>query len=127
MTTLNELSAQWFECKRMEQEFNRKRIEVEKAICELAKEELPEQGTVAFGSLKISTGYTRSWDSEILTNIYRNKPEVFPFKVEWKEDRRTMQKLEQENPELANVFAAALTIKERKPSFVYIGDQDVNE
>ena len=121
---IEDLAAKWLALKRQEQEANRQRLAIEKTMCELAKEQLPKQGTVTLGNVKVSTGYNRSWDSKTLTDIYRTKPVAFPFLIEWKEDRRMMQKLESESPELAEIFISALTIKEKKPTFVYIGESD---
>jgi hypothetical protein len=115
--TVETLSAQWVECKRLEAEANQRRLEIEKEICELAKNNMPAQGTVKLGGLKITTGFDRKWDTEVLTDIYRTRPPVFPFKVSWKEDRRTTSKLEIEQAEVMSMFMPALTIKEKKPSF----------
>lgn len=119
--TLEELSSKWLEYKQLEAEANRKRLEIEKSICEFAKNEIPAQGTATVGCLKVTTGFDRKWDVEILTQIYRTKPPVFPFKVDWKEDRRTSAKLEVEQPDIMAIFAPALTIREKKPSFSPVG------
>lgn len=114
---IEELSAEWAKYKRMEAEANRKRLEIEQKICTHAKEHIPAQGSAKIGCIKVTTGFDRKWDAEILTQIYRTKPPVFPFAVNWKEDRRLTSKLESEQAEVMAMFMPALTIKEKKPYF----------
>jgi hypothetical protein len=115
--TIEALSSAWVECKRQEEEANRKRLEIEQELCQLARREIPAQGSATLGSVKVTTGFDRKWDVEVLTQIYRTKPPVFPFKVSWKEDRRATSKLEIEHAEVMAVFMPALTIREKKPYF----------
>lgn len=116
------LCDEWLASKRIEAEANARRLEIEKEICTIARGELPSEGTAKLGKLKVATGFTRSWDTDQLTQIYRNKPPIFPFKVDWKEDRRLTSKLEDTQPEVMALFATALTIKEKKPSFTFVGE-----
>lgn len=118
VTTLCE---EWIQYKIQETEANKRRLEIEQQICQLAKEALPTQGTATLGNVKVTTGFTRTWDATRLTAIYRNKPPVFPFKIDWKENRRLTTELETSQPEVMSLYADALTIKEKKPSFAYIG------
>jgi hypothetical protein len=115
--SIEDLSSEWARYKRLEAEANLRRLEVEQELCRLARDEIPMQGTARLGCVKVTTGFDRKWDAEILTDIYRTKPPVFPFKVNWKEDRKTTSKLEVEHAELMAMFMPALTIKEKKPSF----------
>lgn len=116
------LCQEWIASKNQEKLANAKRIEIENKLIQLAKSDIPTEGSAKLGDLKVSTGFTRTWDTDILTQIYRKKPEVFPFKVEWKEDRRLTSKLESNSPEIMAIYAEALTIKTRKPSFSLIGE-----
>lgn len=121
--TLEGLTSKWLEYKQLEAEANRKRLEVEQEICQLAKENIPAQGTATLGSIKITTGFDRKWDVEILTQIYKKTPPAFPFKIDWKEDRNKSKKLEVDKPEIMALFVPALTIREKKPAFAYAGDK----
>jgi len=115
--TIESLCQEWIAFKEAEAQANASRLQIEKEIIELSKADLPSEGTARVGNLKVSTGFTRTWSTPRLTEIYRLKPQVFPFKIDWKEDRRQSSKIEATDPSLMAIFADALTIKEKKPAF----------
>lgn len=78
---------------------------------------LRDEGTHHVGRVKVVTGLTRKWDQPKLVALASEIDETFwPFKVEWKEDRRAMRVFEERFPELANKIGKALTLTPRKPT-----------
>ncbi len=120
---LSELIQQLGEAKAAETVANAHRLSLETAILnhpDVAKK-LKMEGTTHFKGtgLSITTGFTRSWDTEKLLNLSVSiREEFFPFKQSLTEDRKAAKEIEAEYPDLWSQLASALTLKPKKPSFV---------
>ena len=77
---------------------------------------IKDEGTLTIGPVKVVTGYTRAWDQAELEQLAKvTRPEYFPFKTEYKEDRRASRTYEERFPDLYEDFRKALTLKPKKP------------
>ena len=113
---LEDLIAAWRGCKASERQYQQDRLAIEERICSLV--ELKQEGTNRVGDLTITTGLTRSWDQAKLAEVAsRVTGEYFPFKVEYKEDRKFSKSVEERFPDLWREIQPALTLKPKKPSF----------
>lgn len=83
------------------------------------KDNIVDKGTNTFGDVKIVTGYNDSWDQDMLAEIHStlDRPEIFPFKSEFKLDRKRYDALETFDGALYKRINSALTLKPKKPSF----------
>jgi len=104
----------------------KERIAIEKQIVDLLRDELKDQGTTNLHGLKIVTGYNRKWSQEQLRQLVDQgiPPKLFPFKVEYKEDRKLSNYIENNEPEVWEVIAKALTLTPKKPSVSIIGTKN---
>lgn len=81
------------------------------------KEEGTTSCTTAAGKLSVTTGFTRAWDQAELDRLAKMvSPEFWPFKAEWKEDRKASRTFEERWPDLWAELRQALTLKPRKPT-----------
>ncbi len=119
-----DLFAQWNAYKLAEKDANEKRLAVEALILKKYKKKISAEGTTHLDGVSIVTGYDRKWDQKKLEAIKKklgNKS--FPFKTEYKEVRAESKVLEEaEDKGEWEVFADALTIKPKKPSFKSNGE-----
>lgn len=114
--TFVQLKDAWSEQKALEKEANEKRLAIEKQILDLV--ECKPEGSNKFDNLTITTGFSRDWDQEALSLMSAEiLPEYFPFKTEFKEDRKGSKFVEERFPELWDKIKTALTTKPKKPSF----------
>lgn len=91
--------------------------DAESAVLDLVNGSLKDEGTTRLGDLKVVTGYTRKWDQGKLANLIHDiRAEYFPFRVEYKEDRKASKVLAERFPELWQTLSPALTLTPRKPS-----------
>ena len=82
----------------------------------LFRSRLPHEGTVNFDSLKVATGFTRKWNHEALGVVAAKiRGEFWPFRVEYKEDRKASRMVEERFPGLWDDIRPALTLTPKKP------------
>lgn len=119
-TPITQLIAQWHATKKMEDSAKKERLRIEKEIEQHQDVMLSDEGITTLDNLKISTGYNRSWDQDRLREISEGiNDEFFPFKTEFKEDRKASKVVEDRFPDLWDTIRAALTLKPKKPSFTW--------
>lgn len=115
------LIEEWKNAKAQESLWNAKRIELESQIYETHAKEIPEKGTYTTPEgMKITTGFTESWDDTELNTAYQQWPVetvVFPFSTTWKPDSKAIKVLRDSIPNLYRIIEPALTLKPKKPSF----------
>lgn len=120
LPTLEQLRQQLREAKAAEAEATLQRIGIEEAILHhpRVESELSDEGTVTIdGVIKVATGYTRKWDQQQLSKFYQQvEPAYWPFKTEFKEDRKAARVVEERFPELWDRLRQALTLTPRKPT-----------
>lgn len=120
--SVDELVALWKAAKEKEVGAIEYRREIEEAIA--AQVDLKPEGVTRIGALAVDCGYARKWDNDGLTLLKEGFPfELWPFKTEWKEDRKGTRWIETNAPELWRQIEPALTIKDRKPSFSWKGEK----
>jgi len=123
--TLAELRSQLAQAKADEEAAKKLRLEVEEQIlaCPEVRSALKDEGTTRFKrvGLKVETGFTRGWDQAQLEALYPQvDPHFWPFKAEWKEDRKASRTYEERFPDLWALLRAALTLKPKKASLSLI-------
>ena len=115
-TYLDELIMAWKEAKAQEKAANAMRIEVENKINEHFG--IQTAGMLKLDGITVSYGLDRKWDQAKLTELKQGiKHEYWPFKIEWKEDKKASDTIAERFPELWNEIQTALTTKPKKPSF----------
>ncbi len=122
--TIEQLRKRLSVVKATEEAAKKERLTIEREIIGLLADELKEQGTTNIHGLKIVTGYTRKWDQAELQGLVERgiPPKLFPFKVEYKEDKKMSDYLANNEPDVWEKIAKALTLTPRKPS-VSIAEQ----
>lgn len=119
LPTLAYLAGKLAAAKREEAAARTARIAVEEEILAhpAIKLQLRDEGTVTAEGVKVTTKLARSWDQEMLAELAKTfDPAWFPFRAEWKEDRRASRVLEERFPDLARELGQALTLKPAKPA-----------
>lgn len=114
------LTLQWEAAYRKKKYAEAELLDIEVAIYELVKKELPAKGTYHTGTgMKIVTGMTEIWDQEAVDAIAVkwDKDYKFPFKTEYKPDAKAIGYIRENVPSLWKTIHHALTTKEKKPSF----------
>lgn len=87
--------------------------------------ELVDEGTVTVGDVKVTTKLSRSWDQSALAAIQsRIDPAYWPFKTEFKEDRRASRVFEERFGLLWAELRQALTLKPAKPAVALVGEKE---
>lgn len=123
MPTLDTLAERLAVARQAESAARDRRIELEQMICthpDVAPQ-LTDEGTVTVGTLKVRTGFTRSWDQKALDAISVDVAEEYwPFKAEWKEDRKAARVIEERFPDLWEAIRGALTLKPSKPAVTIV-------
>jgi hypothetical protein len=115
--TLDALKKSWLKAKADEREANERRVAIEKRMLSMLGSLVPQEGTFNQDGLTISTGYTRKWDQTKLTTLaVCIDPSYWPFKTEWREDRKASRVFEERFPDLWKHVSSALTLTEKKPS-----------
>lgn len=120
LPTIEVLAARLTAAKAAETAATEARLAVEAEIlAHPAAREVPDEGTTTLGDrIKVTTGYTRSWDQAALAELASTIDEAYwPFKTELKEDRKASKVIEERFPELWTLIRMALTLKPRKASF----------
>jgi hypothetical protein len=119
MTNLADLKNQLLAAKKAEDEAKAARVFIEEQIVglnEFAELLKKGDGSKTADGVTVKVGYSRSWDQAVLSGLRNGiRDEFWPFKAEYKEDRKAMRKLEDEFPDLVKEFNAALTTKQSKP------------
>lgn len=122
--TLEQLRERLRETKAVEAEATLARIAIEEAILTHPRvaSELSDEGTVTVdGVVKVTTGYTRKWDQAQLAEIAPGiDPAYWPFKAEFKEDRKAARVVEERFPDLWAQVRKALTLTPRKPTVAVV-------
>lgn len=87
---------------------------------------LVDEGTATVADrIKVTTGYTRKWEQSTLANLAHSiDPAYWPFKVEFKEDRKAARVIEERFPDLWERLRHALTLTPRKPSIALVEPKD---
>lgn len=114
------LTLQWEAAYRKKKYAEAELLDIEVAIYELVKKELPAKGTYHTGTgMKIVTGLKEEWDMEAVDAMAAkwDKDYNFPFKTEYKPDAKAIGYIRENVPSLWNTMRHALTTKEKKPSF----------
>ena len=115
--TLDALKKAWRKAREDEREANERRVAIEQRMVSMLGDLVPREGTFHQDGLSISTGYTRKWDQRMLTQMAGAIDEAYwPFRSEWKEDRKASRTFEERFPDLWKHISAALTLTEKKPS-----------
>lgn len=99
------------------------RIGIEAEIYTEAKSQgvIPQRGTVTAGPIKISVGLTENWSQAKLVALAKEVPaEQFPFKSEFKCDKKALNKLAVDHPDTYRKIFPALTTKPKKPAFTVV-------
>lgn len=126
--TLTELKQQLVSLKQQEEEIKAHRLNLERAIVQHPDiaPQLKDEGTHSAYGVKVSTGYTRKWDQDALDRAAQHvSPSFWPFKTEFKEDRRMMRVVEERFPDLyAQHLSPALTLTPRKPTVSIVEPKD---
>ena len=103
------------------------RLEAEEALLAhpAVARELKDEGTITVGDVvKVTTKLSRSWDQAQLAAIQsRVDPAYWPFKVEYKEDRKASRVFEERFADLWAELRQALTLKPAKPSVALVGEE----
>lgn len=114
--TLNELMAAWNMARAAEKQFQEDRLSCEEQILEIVGTQTC--GSQKLGSMTISYGIDRKWDQAKLTELSQTvKAEYWPFRIEWKEDKKASDIIAERFPALWDEIQTALTTKPKKPSF----------
>jgi len=115
--TVTELTAQLATAKAKESTAKAERLRVEAKILTLLEDDLKDEGTTRVESIKVVTGFTRSWDQNKLKEAAQSiKPEFFPFSLNYKEDVKQAKAIQAANPGLWDTLSPALTLKPKKPA-----------
>lgn len=115
-TYLDELIIDWKEAKAQEKAANAWRLEVEDKINEHFG--IQTAGMLKLDGITVSYGLDRKWDQAKLAELKQGiKHEYWPFKIEWKEDKKASDTIAERFPELWKEIQTALTTKPKKPSF----------
>lgn len=125
--TLADLQKQLAWAKAQESAARDARIAAEEAI--LAHPDvvavLKDEGSVTVEGVRVTTGYTRAWDQGVLQETAKQvSPEYWPFKAEWKEDRRRTRDIEANTPDLWALISPALTVKPKKAAVALVGEAE---
>lgn len=112
------LAKKWIELKAKEDELKKARVEVEKEILNSGVN-LKKSGANSYlEMLTITTGFDRKWDQEGLKKLHDEGANPFPFKLEFKEDKKLSSALEEMALEYwSHNFEPLLTVKPKNPSF----------
>lgn len=114
--SLDDLIAAWRGCKAAETAYNKDRLAIEAKI--LAIVGTDTTGSMQIDGLTIQFGMDRKWDQDRLAELQpKIMPEFWPFKTEFREDRKAARLVEERFPDLWAELQHALTTKPRKPCF----------
>lgn len=120
-----ELEVAWLQAKNKEDDAKRERLSIEEKILEQI--EKAETGTIPFGNLRVSFGYTEKWDDDGLRGLSEKvKPEYFPFKTTYKCDKKKLDVLKDIQPALHDKLSEYLTLIPRKPAFKVYGEKNAD-
>ncbi|MCP4477813.1 MAG: hypothetical protein GY818_06955 [Planctomycetaceae bacterium] len=116
------LSDRWLDAKKAEKAAAdaRKAIELEIRKTTEFTQSVTEKtfGARSFSSISMNIPERRKWDHKGLTGAFLSMPnEYFPFRIEFKEDRKAVQLLAENRPELYAEIKDFLTIETGNPSF----------
>lgn len=124
MTTLQQLGAAWAEAKAIEGEANARRKEIEAQITALPdhtdffQKDCSGTRRLEDAGLKASRSEKREWDQAGLTEIAPSIPNnQWPFRLEWKEDRKISATIAAHHPELWARLLPLLSVSYSAPSF----------
>jgi hypothetical protein len=113
---LDDLIDEWKCAKREEKTANAWRLEVEEKINQHFG--ILTAGCLKLDGITVSYGLDRKWDQAKLTELKQGiKHEYWPFRIEWKEDKKASDTIAERFPELWNEIQTALTTRAKKPSF----------
>jgi hypothetical protein len=101
-------------------------LQAEITLYEALKEQIPAEGTLSLGALKIKTGFYQKWSQESLIEARRKYPsgEPFPFSMVYEPDNKQLKYLAEYRPELYEIVRPALSLTPKKPSFEIKGGKD---
>lgn len=127
MPTLDALADRLAAARAAEAEATQARLAIEAEImAHPAARDVPIEGTTRLGErIKVTTGVTRKWKQETLANLAHSiEPAYFPFKAEYKEDRKAARVIEERFPDLWERLRHALTVTPRKPTVALVEPKD---
>ncbi|MGI9159771.1 MAG: hypothetical protein ACR2K1_08475 [Saprospiraceae bacterium] len=116
MSEVDDLIAAWKDAKAAEKAANQARLEAEERINEHFG--ILTSGALKLDGITVNYGLERKWDQAKLTELRPTvKTEYWPFRIEWKEDKKASDYIENKFPGLWDEIKTALTTKPKKPSF----------
>ena len=118
IATLDDLATELEQAKQNESGARARRLEIEESILSHpAMAPLPDEGTTHCGPFKIVTRHTRKWGQEELAALHQEIDDAYwPFRTEWKEDRKAVSVLSGRFPDLWERIHHALTLTPSKPT-----------
>ena len=116
--TLEELKIEWLESKALEGKCKNARLDIENQILALAKD-LPEKGTKEIcNGMKLTTGFSKSYDQEQLMELYAsNKMKNFPFEKTFKPVNADLKYIEKNDKEAFMLIEKCATMTPKKVAF----------
>lgn len=128
-TKLNQLTLDWIKAKNAEQEFNQKRIAIEKEILDLKQLNYQSSGSVMLDNgVKASFKINRKWDNDFINSnmhlLEELSTDVVPFKITFKEDKKKMDALSVYRKDIYNELQKGLIEKPAKPAFSVITNEE---
>lgn len=120
---LSDLEAQWLAAYQSEQDAKNLRNKIAQKILEhpevIESFNAKEFGARTIGALELKREEKRSWDqAQVIALTEKLSPSEFPFKIEFKEDRKASAALAQNSPAIWALFLPALSTE---PSNILIG------
>jgi hypothetical protein len=115
--TLDTLKAAWLKAKADEEAAREQRVAIETRMVAFLGDAVPTEGTINADGITVRTSMTRKWDQAKLTSLAAAiDPSYWPFRAEWKEDRKASRVFEERFPELWKHVSSALTLTPDKPA-----------
>lgn len=120
---LDSLIRAWHMNKAAEQQFHDDRLYIEALILDLVGTK--PTGSEKLDGLTIQFGIDRKWDQAKLNELRPTvKAEYWPFKIEWKEDKKASDYIENKFPGLWEKIKTALVTRPKKPAFSMTKDKE---
>ncbi len=114
--SIEDLANEWIDAKDRELAAQARRREIEAQMLDLV--EVPLGSTVNAGPLSVSVREKRVWDQDHLEELhFTYGTTAWPFKLEWKEDRKLSRALEELAPDVWVALRTALTVTPARPSW----------
>lgn len=116
----NEIAEKWLCAKKKLKAAQEELLQIEQEALTTLAVRQTDYGTYTTGDLAIRCSETRKWDQAYITELQLDfDPELWPFRVEWKEDKAGLEHLEGHYPDLYDLIMEGLVTKPAKPSFTH--------